>query len=102
MQIDSKKLGDVIREFRKSRRMTQVQLAQALEMTSNNLARLERGEIGCSIKTLNALTTALNVPASFLTVMATVSPGTKDPVVAHLLKIIQEGVRILVRAKNRV
>ena len=101
MNIDIRKLGHAISEFRKLRGLTQVDLAEAVGMSSNNIARLERGEIGCSVKNLNKLAEVLDVPASFLPVMATNSPGEKDPAGASALQKVQAAVKTIVEIKAK-
>ena len=98
MNIDNKKVGGSLRDIRKSRGMTQLQLAEAIGMTSNNVARLERGEIGFTVKSLNLLAGALNVPASFLTIMGTRNVDETDSAAAQLLERTQAAVKTIIQA----
>jgi transcriptional regulator with XRE-family HTH domain len=56
-----KKLGERIRQFRKSKNMTQVELAVACDNYAEQIGRIERGELNVSISTLKMIAKALNV-----------------------------------------
>ncbi len=99
MILDQKKIGDAIRLFRKARGMTQAELAKAVNMASNSIAVLERGERGFTTHTLNSLAQALNVPTLWLTVLGTPSPIKVDPAAAKVLENIQDIVRWTVTAR---
>ena len=56
-----------MREIRKSRKMTQSEVAQALNMAKVSYGVIERGQIGTSLKTLFNIARILNVsPARLL------------------------------------
>lgn len=55
-----------IRAWRDHRRMTQAQLAEAADMSSNMLSQLESGERGLSAKWLEKLAPALGTTPGFL------------------------------------
>ncbi|MDC9596489.1 XRE family transcriptional regulator [Xenorhabdus anantnagensis] len=59
-------VGERIRELRKSRRMTILELAQAIGGDVGNLSRLERGKQGFSESSLTKIAEALSVPVSEL------------------------------------
>jgi len=61
-----KKLGERIRQLRKSKNMTQVELAVACDNYAEQIGRIERGKLNVSICTLKDLAKALNVKLSVL------------------------------------
>ena len=62
-----KKVGSNMREIRKSRKMTQSEVAKAINMAKVSYGIIERGQIGTSLKTLFNIATILNVsPAQLL------------------------------------
>lgn len=58
------KIGNVIRELRKSKGLTLEALAYEAGMTGGNISRIERGEIDPPVGSLLKLCTALNIAAS--------------------------------------
>ena len=56
-----KRLADAVRTARQKRRMTQDQLAEALELSTDAISMLERGKLAPSFKTLCALGSALGL-----------------------------------------
>ena len=62
-----KKVGSNMREIRKSRKMTQSEVAKALNMAKVSYGVIERGQIGTSLKTLFNIASILDVsPARLL------------------------------------
>ena len=61
-----KKLGERIRQLRKSKNMTQVELAVACNNYAEQIGRIERGKLNVSISTLKMIGKALNVKLSVL------------------------------------
>ena len=61
-----KKLGKRIRDFRKERGMTQLDLAVAYGNYAEQVGRVERGELNVTIGTLRDIAKALDVPLSHL------------------------------------
>ena len=57
----SKKIGDKIKEIRKKKKLTQVEVAQKAGIHFNYFARLERGEVNPSIQTIESIANALKV-----------------------------------------
>lgn len=60
-------VGDAIRRERLARGWTQVQLAEAAQLSSNHVARLERGEVGATFYLMHRIAQALGVDLSVLT-----------------------------------
>jgi len=98
--INNRKLGSAVREIRKLRRLTQAELAEAADMSSNNLAILERGERGFTLKSINRLAKALDLPAPCLVVLGTDAPNRKDTAAVQLLEALQRLVRSLVTTEE--
>ena len=61
-----KKLGERIRQHRKAKNMTQVELAVACDNHAEQIGRIERGELNVTISTLKMIAKALNVKLSVL------------------------------------
>lgn len=61
-----KLLGEKIKRLRKSRNLTQEQLAELIEIAPRNLSRIEVGESFVTAETLEKLLFALNVTAEEL------------------------------------
>ena len=65
MQTDSnkylKKIGSNIANIREQKGMTQYKFAKLLLMEQSNLARIEKGEINTTVKTLLKISDALEV-----------------------------------------
>jgi len=57
----SKKIGDKIKEIRKKKKLTQVEVAEKAGIHFNYFARLERGEVNPSIQTIESIANALKV-----------------------------------------
>ena len=64
--IDYKQLGARIREERLHLRLTQAQLAEAIDISDTYMGAIERGERGLSLDTLVMLATRLGVTVDFL------------------------------------
>ncbi|HVA48824.1 MAG TPA: hypothetical protein VNH11_20830 [Pirellulales bacterium] len=69
--------------------MTQAELAKAVGAASNTMAIRERGERSFSLKLLNALGKALDVPAGCLAIMGSPSTGTRNPAASQVLAKLQ-------------
>lgn len=54
-------VGERIREARQQKGWTQVELAEAAELSSNYVARLERGELGASLFVASRIAEALDL-----------------------------------------
>lgn len=65
--LDKKEVGQRIRMLRKKRSMTQLQLAEYLNYTTERqLQRIERGETGCSIDKLMEIAQILGTSTDYL------------------------------------
>jgi transcriptional regulator with XRE-family HTH domain len=62
-----KLLGNRIRELRKQRKITQVELAVLCNNYAEQIGRIERGELNVSVCTLRVIAKALNITLSELT-----------------------------------
>lgn len=101
MEIDPKHLGLAVREMRLARGMTQIELARAAGMSAsgNTIAVIERGERGISLRTMNQIAKALQLPAGCLSILASrTQSGDKDLI--RLLKSMQKLVRTVVAAQQ--
>ncbi len=61
-----KVLGANVRQHRRARKMTQAQLAEAVELSVEIIGKVERGVTSPSLDKLGALADALGVPAAVL------------------------------------
>ena len=64
--IDYKRLGNRIREERQHLRLTQAQLAEAIDISDTYMGAIERGERGLSLDTLVMLANRLGVTVDYL------------------------------------
>lgn len=101
MDIDAKQLGAAVREMRTARGMTQVELARAagFSRSGNTIALIERGERSVSLKAMNRLATALNLPTGCLAVLAS-RTESDSKALARLLRSLQKLVRATVAAQE--
>lgn len=72
------KTGEEIKKYRKQQNLTQVELAQKAGIAVNSLRLYEAGKHQPRMKQLQSLATALNVPLSALTDIASPSEYDKD------------------------
>ena len=70
-------IGENIRDVRKSRGLTQAELAEASGLSRSYLADAEQGRYSPSVKTLQVIASALGVPVSALIV------GVSEAPIAH-------------------
>jgi transcriptional regulator with XRE-family HTH domain len=56
-----KRVGKRLREFRKSRSMSQEALASEAKVSISQIGRIEQGEADSNLRTLKKLSTALNI-----------------------------------------
>lgn len=61
--MDFKQGGQVIQRIRKERGMTQEQLAEKTDVSSNSVSRIERGQLVPALSTLIAICNALGMGA---------------------------------------
>ena len=64
--VDYKKLGERIREERQHLRLTQAQLAEAIDISDTYMGAIERGERGLSLDTLVMFAERLGVTVDYL------------------------------------
>ena len=103
LTMDYQDLGRRIRDCRKSKKMTQEQLAEMTGISASFLGHIERGSRVASIDTLVALCNALNVRADYLlagslnTFDGAMSPGLSDAergVLRKFIKLAQDSLLI--------
>lgn len=63
---DSKLLGERIAKYRTQARMTQEQLAEALDMSVASVSHIENGKVVCDLNVLIGLANAFNIDLSTL------------------------------------
>lgn len=59
-------IGKRVQQVRKTKRYTQAEIAEKINMTSKNLSQLERGMTGISVSTLMSLCKTLDVSADYI------------------------------------
>jgi transcriptional regulator with XRE-family HTH domain len=64
-----KALGQRIRDIRKKRNLTQVELGVKCDNYAEQIGRIERGQLNVSISTLNVIAKALDVTLSELVII---------------------------------
>ncbi|HET6883032.1 MAG TPA: helix-turn-helix transcriptional regulator [Pirellulales bacterium] len=94
-------LGEAVRSIRKSRGMTQADLAKAIGVAANTVAILERGERAFSLKTLNALGKALDMPAACLAVLGSPSSSAKNPAASQVVAKLQALITTTMQVEQR-
>lgn len=57
-------IGRKLREAREKQHLTQVEVAEKADISTNHYAQIERGEANASIETLENILKALNVKSS--------------------------------------
>ena len=57
-------IGQKLREAREKQHLTQVEVAERADISTNHYAQIERGEANASIETLENILKALNVKSS--------------------------------------
>lgn len=100
MKIDEKLLGEAVKSFRTARNMTQEELAQKLDVSTNFLSQLETGRRGISTPKLNELAGILGVPAAVITLMGT-APPEKNDAAGRLLEKLQKLARTTLEASSQ-
>lgn len=64
MSSESKYIGQKLQYFRRQRKSTQADIAVRASTTINHYAKIERGEVTPSLKTLEKIVKALGVKSS--------------------------------------
>ena len=63
---DFESIGKRVQQARKTKRYTQAELAEIIDMSAKNLSSLERGTTGISLPTLMALCKALDTSSDYI------------------------------------
>ena len=66
MRIIEKKFGAKLAYIRKRKKLSQIKLAELVDMNFNYIGQIERGEANVTIKTMKILANALDVELSKL------------------------------------
>ena len=98
--VNSDKLGAVIRAERKRQGLTLDELSEKVGVTAAHLSYVENGKRGVSTEQLNKLGVTLQIPAAFLTVLGTDENATKRPAVTKLLKSTQKAILKLLELEH--
>lgn len=101
MNIDQRLLGEAVKSIRRRRGLTQSQLAKAMGVASNTVAILERGERSFSLRMLNALGRALDVPAACLAIMGSPSSGSRGSAASQVLSKLQSLIAATIEVEQR-
>lgn len=64
MALDTKQIGKSLQQARYKRNLTQAEVAKRASTTVNHYAKIERGEVVPSLKTLEKIVKALGVNSS--------------------------------------
>lgn len=99
--IDQRLLGEAVKSVRKLRGLTQAQLAKAIGAAPNSVAVLERGERAFSLKMLNAVGKALDVPAACLAIMASPSNTVRNEAASKVLSKLQSLIATTIQLERR-
>ncbi len=75
--FDQVAFGKRLQSLRKSRNLTQEELAESLNISREHLSRLERGKYGCSIDLLIEISFVLNASTDYL-LMGKTSDNIQD------------------------
>jgi transcriptional regulator with XRE-family HTH domain len=73
-RVFTERVGDAIRAARRTREWTQAELALRAGLSSNYVARLERGELGASLWVAHRIASALGTTVDALISNARVAP----------------------------
>ncbi|MDO4262130.1 MAG: helix-turn-helix transcriptional regulator [Eubacteriales bacterium] len=97
MTNDRLEVGRRIREFRVGRHMTQAQLAESLDVSTNFISEIETGKKGISLDTLTRLCTQYQLSADY--VLFGISPRALplEIIVENVSHMRQENLAILIR-----
>lgn len=100
MKVDQRRVGSAIRLIRKSRGLTQPELARKVGVTVNYLSLLENGLRGISIEKLNSLAVALKIPVPLIMVLGCVTTSNMKPEMVKLLKQLQKSIQAIVAVES--
>ena len=82
-------IGKRIQQARKSKRYTQAELAEMIDMSSKNLSCLERGTTGLSVPTLISLCNVLDISSDYI-LFGNEDNKTSNPICNLLSKLPDE------------
>lgn len=82
----SVRIGAQIKDLRKASGYTQVSLAEACQMDSITISRIERGERSPTLEHLEKLALLFNVPVSIFFNEAETAPGAGEAMALNLLR----------------
>ncbi|HOK55955.1 MAG TPA: helix-turn-helix transcriptional regulator [bacterium] len=85
-----KKIGRKIREVRKSKKITQEELAYRIGVTPNFIGLIERGKKRPSIETLRKISDALEVPVSYFFDKITYKLPEEDIITKKISAILKD------------
>jgi len=103
MGIEKKTLSAAIKQVRRDRGLTQSQLAESagLSRGGKSLALVEQGRRSVSVKTLNALAEALDIPPACLAILGSRSIGT-DKAATGFMRNLQKVISAVISAQTAV
>lgn len=100
MGLNNAELGNTIGRLRKSRGLTQRQVAKSSGLTVNYLSLIENGQRGVSLQALNNLATALKVPSEVIVFLAGDGKAKKDDPFGGLMKAARNSFMAAVEAET--
>ena len=75
--VDNVRIGNIIREARINKKMTQEQLSEAVDITPAFIGHIERGDRSLSLTTLAGIANTLNIPMYLLFSDEEITPDKK-------------------------
>ncbi len=87
------RLGENIKRIRKSKKLTQFELAEKANVSEDTIKSLEQGRTWCSDKTLSQITEALEIDVVKLFMPIGMSFNDNKENTAHLKSAIADNVR---------
>lgn len=95
--------GTCLRQARRSRRLTQAQLAEAAGLSLEMIGRLERGLTAPSFETIGALAVALGItPAELFGAEPSATKGERREVLHRINKLLADSSEAQLRRSERV
>ena len=99
MILDYLKIGPRLRKARKDRKLTQAQLAEAIDLSNNYISNIERGTSIPSLETFVMLCNALDVTADMMLTDSVYrsSEYLKENIAVKLARCSKRNMRIIER-----
>ena len=99
MILDYLKIGPRLRKARKDRKLTQAQLAEAIDLSNNYISNIERGTSIPSLETFVMLCNALDVTADMMLTDSVYrsSEYLKENIAVKLARCSKKNMRIIER-----